>query len=90
MKRYFLIQKAKDAATVGLVVGTLGSGDFRGMTNHLSIMLRACGKKDYTFLVGKVNPAKLANFDEVDIYCLVACPEHSMVCFHLFLVNSLT
>ena len=79
MKRYFLVQKAKDAGTVGLVVGTLGSADYRAVTDRLQVMLRACGKKDYTLLVGKVNPAKLANFDEIDVYCLVACPEHSLV-----------
>ncbi|EGD77116.1 hypothetical protein PTSG_07450 [Salpingoeca rosetta] len=79
MKRYFLIQKAKDAGTVGLVVGTLGSADYKGVTDRLRTMLRACGKKDYTLLVGKINPAKLANFDEIDIYCLVACPEHSLI-----------
>lgn len=79
MKRYFLVQKAKDAGTVGLVVGTLGSADYRAVTDRLQVMLRACGKKDYTLLVGKVNPAKLANFDEIDVYCLVACPEHSLI-----------
>jgi diphthamide biosynthesis protein 2 len=26
MKRYFLVQKAKDADTIGIVVGTLGVG----------------------------------------------------------------
>lgn len=26
MKRYFLVQKAKDANTIGIVVGTLGVG----------------------------------------------------------------
>ena len=32
----------------------------------------------YTIAVGKLNPAKLANFMEVDIYVLVACPECSL------------
>lgn len=27
MKRYFLVQKAKDADTIGIVVGTLGVGN---------------------------------------------------------------
>lgn len=33
------------------------------------------GKKTYTFLMGKPNPAKLANFPEVDVFVLVADPE---------------
>eukprot|EP00049_Salpingoeca_infusionum_P019323 m.361384 g.361384 ORF g.361384 m.361384 type:complete len:576 (+) comp19562_c0_seq1:294-2021(+) len=79
MKRYFLIQKAKDAQTIGLLVGTLGSADYYGMLRRLQALVRASGKKDYTMLVGKINPAKLANFAEVDLYCLVACAENSLV-----------
>ena len=33
----------------------------------------------YTFAMGKLNPAKMANFMEVDVYVLVACPENSLV-----------
>ena len=33
----------------------------------------------YTVAVGKVNPAKLANLMEIDIYVLVACPECSLL-----------
>jgi len=32
----------------------------------------------YTFVVGKLNPAKLANFPEIDCYVIVACPENSL------------
>ena len=33
----------------------------------------------YTIAVGKLNPAKMANFMEIDIFVLVACPENSLV-----------
>ena len=33
----------------------------------------------YTVAVGKLNPAKLANFMEIDIYVLVACPHCSLL-----------
>jgi diphthamide biosynthesis protein 2 len=33
------------------------------------------GKKSYTFLMGKPNPAKLANFPEVEVFVLVADPD---------------
>ena len=33
----------------------------------------------YTIAVGKLNVPKLANFMEIDIYVLVACPENSLV-----------
>jgi diphthamide biosynthesis protein 2 len=29
--------------------------------------------------VGKLNPAKLANFPEIDVYTLIACPENSLL-----------
>jgi diphthamide biosynthesis protein 2 len=32
----------------------------------------------YTFVVGKLNPAKLANFPEIDCYVIIACPENSL------------
>ena len=32
----------------------------------------------YTVAVGKLNPAKLANIMEVDIFVLVACPQCSL------------
>jgi diphthamide biosynthesis protein 2 len=37
------------------------------------------GRKVYTISVGKLNPAKLANFQEVDVFVLLACPENSLV-----------
>lgn len=40
---------------------------------------RAAHKKVYVFLVGKPNVAKLANFPEIDVYVLVACPETSLI-----------
>ena len=39
-----------------------------------SLAIRA-GKKPYTISVGKLNVAKLANFLDIDVFVLVACPE---------------
>lgn len=39
MKRYFLVQKAKDADTIGIVVGTLGVGK-----SHCSYFFSTCRK----------------------------------------------
>ncbi|CAG8461635.1 1987_t:CDS:10 [Acaulospora colombiana] len=59
MKRYYMVQKAKDADVIGIVVGTLG--------------------KSYTFVMGKLNISKMANFMEIDCFVLVACPENSLI-----------
>ena len=32
-----------------------------------------------TVAVGKLNVAKMANFMEIDVFVLVACPENSLV-----------
>ncbi|BFY99282.1 hypothetical protein BsWGS_02321 [Bradybaena similaris] len=79
MKRYYLIERAKDANIVGIVVGTLGVKNYKNVIEHLKLLLKKAGKKSYTFVVGKLNPAKLANFAEVDIYVLVACPESTLL-----------
>jgi diphthamide biosynthesis protein 2 len=46
---------------------------------HIKQLCAAAEKQYFVFLMGKLNPAKLANFSEVDVYCLIACHENSMV-----------
>ena len=79
MKRYYLIQLAKEANIVGIVVGTLGVARYNDIILRLKEMLKKSDKKFYTIVVGKLNVAKLANFMEVDIFVLVACPENSLI-----------
>ena len=49
------------------------------LISHLRKLLARRRKKSYTISVGKLNPAKLANFLEVECFVLVACPENSLV-----------
>lgn len=49
------------------------------MIKHLRTLLAKHQKKSYTISVGKLNPAKLANFMEIECFVLVACPENSLV-----------
>ena len=79
MKRYYMIEKAKDARIVGILIGTLGVSNYLDIFNRLKILLKKAGKKAYSFIVGKVNVAKLANFMEIDIFVLVACPENTLL-----------
>lgn len=79
MRRYHLIEKAKDANVVGILAGTLGVANYLDIISHLKRLLKHAGKKSYVFAVGKLNVPKLANFMEVDVYVLVACPENSLV-----------
>jgi hypothetical protein len=46
---------------------------------HVRKILARAQKKSYTISVGKLNPAKLANFMEIECFILIACPENSVI-----------
>ncbi|XP_062504438.1 2-(3-amino-3-carboxypropyl)histidine synthase subunit 2-like isoform X2 [Corticium candelabrum] len=79
MQRYYFIQKVKDAKVIGIIVGTLALGNILAIIERLSRVIKNAGKKSYLFVVGKLNPAKLANFMEIDVFVLVAAPESSLL-----------
>ncbi|KAF7329083.1 2-(3-amino-3-carboxypropyl)histidine synthase subunit 2 [Mycena kentingensis (nom. inval.)] len=79
MRRYVAVQKARDADVFGILVGTLGVASYLPLIKHLRDILARARKKSYTISVGKLNPAKLANFMEIECFVLVACPENSLV-----------
>ena len=74
-RRYYLVQKARDARIVGILVGTLGVAGYAAAIDGLRAAAAAAGKKAYTVLVGKPSPAKLANFPEVEVWVMVADPQ---------------
>ncbi|CAL1702605.1 unnamed protein product [Somion occarium] len=79
MRRYATVQKARDADVFGILVGTLGVASYLPLISHLRSVLTKAHKKSYTISVGKLNPAKLANFLEIECFVLVACPENSVI-----------
>ncbi|EPQ53261.1 diphthamide biosynthesis protein [Gloeophyllum trabeum ATCC 11539] len=79
MRRYATVQKARDADVFGILVGTLGVASYLPLISHLRSLLSRSRKKSYTISVGKLNPAKLANFMEIECFVLVACPENSLI-----------
>jgi diphthamide biosynthesis protein 2 len=74
-RRYYLVEKARDAHIVGVIVGTLGAAGYREAIARVRKAAHSAGKKTYTLLVGKPSPAKLANFPEVDVFVMVADPQ---------------
>jgi diphthamide biosynthesis protein 2 len=81
-QRFFQIQKAKLARVVGIVVTTVADHPHvRSVVTKLYELLQRHNRVAYTLVVGKLNPAKLANFAEIDCAVLVACPEHSLLDF---------
>uniref|UniRef100_A0A8B9RRU2 2-(3-amino-3-carboxypropyl)histidine synthase subunit 2 n=1 Tax=Accipiter nisus TaxID=211598 RepID=A0A8B9RRU2_9AVES len=79
MRRLYLVERARDARVVGILVGTLGVVGYLAVLQHLRELLHRAGKRSYTLAVGKPNPAKLANFLEVDVFVLVACAQNSLL-----------
>nr|XP_057916899.1 2-(3-amino-3-carboxypropyl)histidine synthase subunit 2 [Doryrhamphus excisus] len=79
MKRYYVIERAKDAKVVGILVGTLGVANYLSIIQQLKETIHKAGKKTYMFAMGKLNVAKLANFMEIDVFVLIACPENSLL-----------
>jgi len=78
-QRYLVMQKVKDAQRIGILVGTMGMSGYKKIISHLKNIIRKSGRQSYTIIVGKPNVAKLANFSEIDLYVLVACPEQTFV-----------
>lgn len=78
-RRYVAVQKARDAGSVGIIVGTLGKGGYLDLISMLRKMVLDRGKKPYLLSLGKINPAKVANFSECDVFCIIACPESTVV-----------
>lgn len=48
--RYYLVQQAKEARTVGILVGTLGAADYLDMIQRIKAVIKAAGKKVRTVL----------------------------------------
>ena len=77
-RRFYLIQKARDASIFGILIGTLSQRYFRSVVQTLrKVIEQQHGRTSYTFAMGKVNPAKIANFAEIECFIMVACAETS-------------
>ncbi|XP_041975133.1 2-(3-amino-3-carboxypropyl)histidine synthase subunit 2 [Aricia agestis] len=77
-RRRYLIEKCKDANTVGILICKLAGDQTKDIISRLKQLCKINGKKSYIVSVGKPNVAKLANFPEIDIYVMVACPENEL------------
>ena len=78
-RRYYLVECARDAQRVGILIGTLGVANHLDIARQLESTMRCAGKAVYRFVVGKPDTAKLANFSDIDIFVLIACPENSLI-----------
>ncbi|KAL5784151.1 hypothetical protein ACOSQ2_006543 [Xanthoceras sorbifolium] len=78
-RRYYLVEKAKDANIIGILVGTLGVAGYLNMIHQMKELITRAGKKAYTLVMGRPNPAKLANFPECDVFINVSCAQTALL-----------
>jgi diphthamide biosynthesis protein 2 len=78
-RRLFAVHQALAADVFGLVVGNVGLASSKPLLARLRAQLAAKGKKSYTLSVGRLNPAKLANFADIECFVLVGCAEGGVV-----------
>ncbi|OIW28116.1 diphthamide biosynthesis protein 2 [Coniochaeta ligniaria NRRL 30616] len=78
-RRYARLLSVATAGIIGILVNTLSVSNYLSSVDSIRKQIAAAGKKSYTIVVGKLNPAKLANFAEVDGWVVVGCWESSLV-----------
>ena len=78
-RRYYFIQKVKDADVFGVLAGTLSLTRYLQTIQDVKrVIEKEGGKRAYTLAIGKLNPAKVANFQDIDVFVSVACPESTI------------
>lgn len=77
-RRNFFIEKCKDAQSIGIVVGTLATAGYLNAVDRIKMLARNRGTRTYLLSIGKINPAKLANFMDIDCFVFVGCPENNI------------
>ena len=78
-RRYALLTSLSTVSIFGILINTLSVKNYLHMVEHVNAQISAVGKKSYTFVVGKVNAAKIANFSEVGGWVVIGCWESSLV-----------
>jgi len=78
-RRFYMVQKSKLASVYGVLVANLSERHTQSAVLEIQRMIKNHDRSSYIFAVGKINPAKLSNFGEIDCFVLVACPEHSLL-----------
>ncbi|KAG5926218.1 hypothetical protein E4U42_003515 [Claviceps africana] len=78
-RRFARVLSLAAAGVVGILVNTLSVSNYLASIDVLRKRMADAGKKSYTVVVGKLNPAKLANFAEIEGWVVVGCWESGLV-----------
>ena len=78
-RRYALVTTAASASIFGVLINTLSVKNYLVVVEHVKQRILEAGKKSYTFVVGKLNTAKVSNFSEIDAWVVIGCWESSLI-----------
>ena len=78
-RRYALLTSVSTVSIFGILINTLSVKNYLHIVEHVKSQILAAGKKSYTFVVGKVNAAKVANFGEIGAWIVIGCWESSLI-----------
>ncbi|KAK0382715.1 hypothetical protein NLU13_9811 [Sarocladium strictum] len=78
-RRFARVLSLASAGVIGILVNTLSVSNYMTSIDLLRKKIAAAGKKSYTVVVGKLNPAKLANFAEIEGWVVVGCWESGLI-----------
>ncbi|KAL7796768.1 putative diphthamide synthesis domain-containing protein [Trichoderma ceciliae] len=78
-RRFARVLSLASAGVIGILVNTLSVSNYLSSIELLRKKIAGAGKKSYTVVVGKLNPAKLANFAEIEGWVVVGCWESGLI-----------
>lgn len=78
-RRYAILTSVSSASVIGILINTLSVKNYLSVVEHVKRQINAAGKRSYTFVVGKINAAKIANFSEIDGWVVIGCWESSLI-----------
>lgn len=78
-RRFARVLSLASAGVVGILVNTLSVANSLASVDALRRACEAAGKKSYTVVVGRLNPAKLANFSEMEGWVVIGCWESGLI-----------
>ena len=78
-RRYALLTSVNTVSIFGILINTLSVKNYLHIVEYVKDRILAAGKKSYTFVVGKVNSAKVANFSEIGAWVVIGCWESSLI-----------
>ncbi len=78
-RRFAKVLSLASSGVVGVLVNTLSVSNYLSSIDVLRSKIAKAGKKSYTIVVGKLNPAKLANFSEIEGWVVIGCWESGII-----------